>query len=584
MLRSLKLNNFRCFRDHEIQFSPLNIAVGLNNAGKSTLAEALRIVSIASSRLRNGNYREPPDWLTIPRSMTGMSFSLQNLQINFDSLFYRYGDPPASIKADFGDRGMLRIYVAGAAKTHCVVYDGAGRIVRTKEAARRSKIPRLDTLPQVGPVAAEEHILTPDYVQGALSSRLAPIHFRNQLNLLYEEFPKFQQAVEETWPGLKVVELIHHGKEPGKVLHLEIRDGDFVGEIATMGHGVQMWLQTIWFLTRVHAAETVILDEPDVYMHADLQRKLIRYVRNRFPQVIVTTHSTEIMSEVAPEEILVIDKSNSESRRADSLPAVQRILTALGSAQNVHLARLWCARRFLLVEGDDLRILQVFQNVLFPSSAAPIAAIPSSTFGGWGGWRYALGSSIALKNAGGSEIIAYCLLDRDYHTEDQVSHVYAEFANHGGQVHVWSVKEIENFLLHPAVIVRAIESRLPRRAAPPAENELKQKLDEFAAELQEDLLDGVAQEILSANRALGAGGANRTARTVIRERIERVGLIGCVSGKAVLQKLCGWIQVEFGVSLSAVAVARNFRVDEVDTELGAILGSIEHISSFPQAA
>jgi type IV secretory pathway TrbD component/energy-coupling factor transporter ATP-binding protein EcfA2 len=378
--------------------------------------------------------------------------------------------------------------------------------------------------------------------------------------------------------------LIHHGKEPGQVLHLEIRDGDFVGEIATMGHGVQMWLETIWFLTRAHAAETVILDEPDVYMHADLQRKLIRYVRNRFPQVIVTTHSTEIMSEVAPDEILVIDKSNTESRRADSLPAVQRILTALGSAQNVHLARLWGARRFLLVEGDDLPILQAFQNVLFPSSATPVAAIPSSTFGGWGGWRYALGSSIALKNAAGSEIVAYCLLDHDYHTQDQINHVYAEFAKHSGQVHVWSVKEIENFLLRGEVIVRAIESRLPRRTSPPGEIEVKQKLEQFATELEEDLFDGFAQEVLSTNRALGAGGANRAARTVIRDRIEKVGLLGCVSGKAVLQKLCGWIQVEFGVSLSAVAVARKFRVDEVDPELATILRAIEEIRSFPRTA
>src|SRR5262245_37367385 len=91
-----------------------------------------------------------------------------------------------------------------------------------------------------------------------------------------------------------------------------------------MGHGVQMWLQTMWFLIRSKGTETVVLDEPDVYMHADLQRKLIRYIRARFTQVIVTTHSSEIM----------------ESRHADNLPAVQAVLANLGSAQNVHLARL----------------------------------------------------------------------------------------------------------------------------------------------------------------------------------------------------------------------------------------------------
>src|ERR1700688_1831583 len=221
VLTSMKLVNFRCFREHEFHFSSLNIAVGLNNAGKSTLAEALRIVSIASARLRTANYRPPPDWLTIPRNLEGFQFSLQNQQINFDDMFHRYGDPPATIKADFGDQGRLLIYVAGASKTHCVVYNAAGKVLKSRDASKNSRIPTLDALPQVGPVAAEETILTPAYIRGALSSRLAPIHFRNQINLLYELFPEFQRTVADTWHGLTVTELIHQGGELGSTLYLQ---------------------------------------------------------------------------------------------------------------------------------------------------------------------------------------------------------------------------------------------------------------------------------------------------------------------------------------------------------------------------
>src|SRR5260221_13913809 len=105
MLQSLTLTNFRCFREHEIRFGPLNIAVGLNNAGKTTVAEALRILSVASSRLRNPNYHEPPDWVSVPRTLIGCRVSLENLQIKFESLFHRYGEPPAILEADFGSRG-----------------------------------------------------------------------------------------------------------------------------------------------------------------------------------------------------------------------------------------------------------------------------------------------------------------------------------------------------------------------------------------------------------------------------------------------------------------------------------------------
>jgi energy-coupling factor transporter ATP-binding protein EcfA2 len=343
-----------------------------------------------------------------------------------------------------------------------------------------------------------------------------------------------------------------------------------------------MWLQTMWFLSRVHQAGTVILDEPDVYMHADLQRKLIRYVRRGHQQVIVTTHSTEIMSEVNPEDIVVIDKAQRESRRADSLPAVQRVLTTLGSSQNVHLARLWNARRFLLVEGDDVPLLHAFQTVLNPGSSFPIAAIPNSSFGGWGGWRYALGECRALKNASGAQIIAYCFLDSDYHTPSQIEEVRVAFSTQGGQLHVWRMKEIENYLMIAAPIVRAIKSRLPRRASEPTVHEVTEKLAEFAEELRDNLLDGFAQEHLSSNRALGAGGANRAARLTIEEREGRLGLPGVVSGKLVLHRLLGWIQSEFGVSLNALAIISHFTKADIDTELVSVLTAIEDLSPFPK--
>ena len=48
---------------------------------------------------------------------------------------------------------------------------------------------------------------------------------------------------------------------PGDPLFLHVRNEEFVGEVAKMGHGLQMWLQTMWFLTRARDASTLILDE-----------------------------------------------------------------------------------------------------------------------------------------------------------------------------------------------------------------------------------------------------------------------------------------------------------------------------------
>jgi hypothetical protein len=106
-------------------------------------------------------------------------------------------------------------------------------------------------------------------------------------------------------------------------------------------------------------------------MHADLQRKLIRLLKNEFKQVIIATHSIEIMSEVEPENILVIDRKKPKSIFTSDFNAVQKVLLNIGSIHNIGLARLWSAKKFLIVEGKDVDILKRLQNVLFKNSPEP---------------------------------------------------------------------------------------------------------------------------------------------------------------------------------------------------------------------
>jgi predicted ATP-dependent endonuclease of OLD family len=128
-----------------------------------------------------------------------------------------------------------------------------------------------------------------------------------------------------------------------------------------------------------------MLDEPDVYMHPDLQRRLIRFLRDRFPQTIVTTHSVEILSEVSPQEILLIDKRRQRAGFADSVQALQIAVDKLGATQNLQLSRLWTARKLILLEGKDIEILPYLHFLIFPDSLESLASLPHLSIGGWGG-------------------------------------------------------------------------------------------------------------------------------------------------------------------------------------------------------
>lgn len=576
MLRSLKLLNFRGFKEHKLPFNHVTIVVGQNNAGKSTIVEALRLLALVAARYKNFSYHHPPKWLDLPQSQFGISTSLKNMEINFDSLFYRYSDPPSEITATFDNRSSISIYLGGEDKIHAVIKDTDGKVINSQTKARMLNIPPVSIMPQVGPVAPNETILSSDYVKSAMSSRLAPLHFRNQLNVLSDLIPEFQKVVEETWHGVKILELQGQGGLPRESLHLQVRNEDFVAEVAEMGHGLQMWLQTMWFLTRSREASTVILDEPDVYMHADLQRRLIRYLRDRYPQLIVATHSIEIMSEVEPDEILVVDRKRPKSSFAVSLPAVQRIVDTIGSVHNIHLARLWSAHCLILIEGDDLKILKQFQNILFPQSAQPFDAIPNMPIGGWGGWNYAVGSSMLLNNAIGESVMAYCILDSDYHTEIEIEKRKLEAKERNVNLHIWSKKEIENYLFVPTAIQRLIQSRIAKGTQPPTSKEISEQLGRIAMNMEDEVFDALSNELLSQKRSLGVGGANKEAREILkRKKEEPDGLLSIVSGKAVVSRLSEWSQTKFGVAFSPTAIVRSMRKSEVHPEMSSVIEAIE---------
>jgi hypothetical protein len=124
-------------------------------------------------------------------------------------------------------------------------------------------------------------------------------------------------------------------------------------------------------------------------------------------------------------------------------------------------------------------------------------------------------------------------------------------------------------LLSATAVTKAIVSRLPKRASPPTPIEVEAKLNEFAASLNDGRLEW-------------AEPTSKQARAAIDARIQSVGLLACVSGKAVIQKLLfAWVQAQFGVSLNTLAIIRHFTADEIDSEMNAVLTAIENATFLP---
>ncbi len=583
MLASLQLKNYRCFDNHEVTFRNMNIVVGANNAGKSTLVEAIHLVGLVVRRYKGLSYARPPAWTDLPRRSKGVSPAMGNIDLRGGSVFHRYGEPPAVITAHFSNGSKVKVFVGPENRIFALVYDTFGRLICSKSRARDVELPSIAILPQIGPLTESEPLLTEDYVLKSVDTALASRHFRNQMHWLRSDyFEDFKRQAENSWRKLRIESLNVEGNIPDAYLSFHVRDTDFVAEVGWMGHGLQMWLQTMWFLTRSSQAETIILDEPDVYMHADLQRRLIRLLRRRTGQTVVATHSVEIMSEMTPDDILIVDKTQRQSSFTTSLPAVQHIIDQLGGVHNIHLARLWNSKRCIHIEGQDIALLRAFQDTLYPKSDLPFDVIPHFSIGGWSGWPLAIGSAKTLKNSAGEKIVTYCILDSDYHTEADISERYAKASENGIQLHIWNMKEIENYLLIPSAIARVITDGVTLGGDGPSAADVQQKIEEIAADEKISIHDALAHEYISLDRSSGIHGANEKARQRLgRAWKTKKGRFRVIPGKSVISRLSEWAKASFGVSFSPLKIALALNRDEIPTEMKSVVGAIERAKAFP---
>jgi len=473
------------------------------------------------------------------------------------------------------------VYVGPDAALHAIITTETGKIISNKGSAQKNPLPRVSILPQIAPLSKEEVILDPEYARKVISSSWASLHFRNQIHLYPEYFDEFKRLSENTWPGLRILNLEKRNSNPHEPIGLLIQDHDFVAEIAWAGHGLQMWLQTMWFLARSSGSDTIILDEPDVYMHADLQRKLIRLLKGRHSQVIVATHSVEIMAEVDTRDVLIVNRRANSSIYASSIPSVQEVIDNIGGVHNLQLARLWSSRKCLLIEGKDVTFLKQIQNILFPKSHEAIDTIPNIPLGGWGGWNYAIGSKLLLKNAVGEDIRTYCIFDSDFHTPEEIQTRYEQAEERGVELHVWKRKEIENYLIVLSTIQRIIANENRKTSSPPSEGNIEIELNSIVENLKDSVFDSLSVEFHNQNRAGGVAEANKRARQRLDEAWKTPeGRWSLASGKAIISGLSRWSQRKFGVGLSPMKIAREMKRDEIDLELSSLLKAIEKGISF----
>lgn len=330
-----------------------------------------------------------------------------------------------------------------------------------------------------------------------------------------------------------------------------------------------MWLQIIWFICRSQGSDTIILDEPDVYMHPDLQLRILKLVRYLFPQVIIATHSIEIISNVSPRNIVTIDKQDRQMRYANHLAAVQNIVNDIGSVYNLSLTKLNSAKRCVFVEGEDIKILQEFYNIIYPDLLSSLDAIPALPLGGFKRISEAFGAAKLFYDNSGGHFKCYAILDRDYYTDIQIEEQKKKAIENHLILHIWNKKELENYIINPKVLFRLLN--MPEDKY----NDFFERYEKLIDSFKDTVIDSYTTKIQENERNLAAGTAAKQAREYVNSRWTSLDeKITIVPGKDLLKATNNWFKENYRTSCSAKRIFSVMKPEDIDIEIKEVLNTL----------
>lgn len=570
----VRLENFRGFRDHTVSLLPTTILVGQNNAGKSTLIDALRILAIAIRRCGMARYEPTPDWLGGAASGLGyrllfdtIDFDLTNLQYNHDRT------DPALLTLTYDNGVSARVWLRESkTESFAQVFDTDGSRMTSNRAANQLDVPSIYVMPPIESFYGHEKKISKARVREFMFGRLSARHFRNQLSDRVPEYGQWKKLLEDTWPTASVKTFDGADGNVGDEMSLIVRDGPNSNEIVFVGGGLQAWMQILWFLCRAPSNGVIVLDEPDIFLHADMQRKLIKVLGLRkYRQTIVATHSSEIISDVPPETICVVRKREKRSWRPLTHSKLQGVIDSLGSRHNIQLSKLASARKIAVFEGDDQKFLSEVAIKISISCYDRFISVPSFQLNGVNNWQQAVGAAKVISAASESTMPVHVVVDRDFRSDSEIKKLEQDAIKFGLVLSVWDRKEIENYFVHARAIARLISRRGKTKVT---EKEVEELITEACDALKEESVGCIADSLHQVDKVAAHSTIRKKAEKIFRTMVKTRETRNVVSGKRLISKLSEASKKKYGVSFGAMAACKEMNPDEFDPYLVGVVKAL----------
>lgn len=456
MIRFVEFLRFRGFERLRADLEPHAFIVGPNSAGKSTVLEA---IGLAEQCLRMAR-RQSHISMVFHNGRRLRGFPLPtNIDNEDDPVRYEFGKEETRVSVRWSSGGSMHMVwpeeTEDRERGFFYLEDDDGAQPKTGPGIRMLFSP-ITIIPVITPLDSVEELKNPAYVEAHRSTRLASRHFRNHVWLMSktDQWIAFKEFCQIWVPEIQLLEVsLNAGVNRLAVFYSEI--GSRVPkELAWAGDGIQIWVQLLWHLFRATNTVTIVLDEPEVYLHPDLQRRLVRLLDGLPAQIILASHSADVIAEAPADGILWVDRRLAGAKRIKSQQSLSNLSASLGSSYNLALARSMRARLVIASDSEDLRIIRLLAKQVGANRIAneqTVGIVHLREVSNWAATNH-LGES--LRDVLPPKLPAVVLLQAGFRPQSLNRKILENLTAPGVTVAVWTRTELENYLLDVDTIAR----------------------------------------------------------------------------------------------------------------------------------
>jgi putative ATP-dependent endonuclease of the OLD family len=200
----------------------------------------------------------------------------------------------------------------------------------------------------------------------------------------------------------------------------------------------------------------VLLEEPEVHLHFELERKIFKYLLNisNETQIFMTTHSTSFIDASHTNNVFLVKKSEGKT---EVQPLENDELDLVTTELGINISSLLLSKVLVFVEGPtDEFVIRTYLEKFYPEiSYSEIGIIQMK---GIGNYKY-YANAHALEVFNSVNLKTIFIIDADSRDEEEIKIMLEKHPKHS-KLCVLPLRCIENFFLNSTVILKYIQKKL----------------------------------------------------------------------------------------------------------------------------